>query len=168
MYSLEVDTVSNTEWSALLRQFDDATIYQTWSCGAVLWGADRLSHVVLRNGDEAVGIAQVATIQVPIFRGDTALLVLAASNAEGRSVMASYLLQWNIIGWLKMKGVRSYDLGGISPIHPEVNYFKAGIGGENVSHAGSFEQCANPLSSLFDRSLGILKYGRKRLPRKIS
>jgi len=345
MYSLEVDTVSNTEWSTLLQQFDDATIYQTWPCGAVLWGAGRLSHVVLRNGDEAAGIAQVAAIQTPVLRGgtalvfwgplwrrrggtenhrafarlveslrveyvgrrgmflrvipnemgsnenevretleragfswkgrfyrtyildispplvdlrkqlrqkwrnclnraekedltvrddtgnevyetfyaifqemqerkkiaeisidplqlreiqkslpeelktriflcekekrplagavisvigDTALLVLAASNAEGRSVMASYFLQWNIIVWLKMKGVRFYDLGGTSPIHPEVNYFKAGIGGENVSHAGSFEQCANPLSSLFDRSLGILKYGRKSLSRKIS
>ena len=74
MYSTEIDTVSRTEWSALLRQFDDATIYQTWSCGAVLWGADRLSHVVLRNGDEAAGIAQVATIQTPIFRGGTALV----------------------------------------------------------------------------------------------
>jgi len=345
MYSIEIDTVSKTEWAALLRQFDDATIYQTWSCGAVLWGEDRLSHVVLRNGDEAAGIAQVATIRTPIIRGgtalvfwgplwrrtgrpgdcrvfaqlveslqaeyvgrrgmflrvipnemgsnenevretleragfmgkerfyrtylldispplvdlrkqlrqkwrnclnraekeeltvlddtgtdvydtfhalfqemqerkniaelsidprqlrdiqkslpeelktriflcekekrplagavisvigDTALLLLAASNAEGRSVMASYLLQWNIIEWLKIKGVCSYDLGGISPVHPEVNYFKAGLGGENVAHAGSFEQCANPLSSLFDRSLGILKYGRKRLSRKIS
>jgi lipid II:glycine glycyltransferase (peptidoglycan interpeptide bridge formation enzyme) len=77
--------------------------------------------------------------------------------------MASYLLQWRIIEWLRMKGVQFYDLGGISPSHPWVNHFKAGLGGENIAHAGLFEQCSNPVSSLFDRSLGVLKHSRKRL-----
>jgi lipid II:glycine glycyltransferase (peptidoglycan interpeptide bridge formation enzyme) len=340
MYSIEIDTVSNTEWSRLLQQFDDATIYQTWSCGAVLWGKNRLSHIVLKEHDKVVGLAQVASIQLPFLRrgtalifwgpvwrrsghsgdyqlfshllkslrdeyvgrrgmllrvipnetgsdedkvrtilehvgfqwkgrfyrtykldltpsladlrkqlrqkwrnclnrsekenltiirntdmetydtfykiflemqglkqieeisldplrlreihrdlpeeikpqiflckkeenplagavvsviGDTAILLLAASNLEGRKVMASYLLQWRIIEWLRMKGMQSYDLGGISPSHPWVNHFKAGIGGENIPHAGIFEQCTNSVSSFFDMSLGILNHSRKHL-----
>jgi lipid II:glycine glycyltransferase (peptidoglycan interpeptide bridge formation enzyme) len=340
MYSMEIDTVSSAEWSSLLQQFDDATIYQTWSCGAVLWGENRLSHIVLKEHDEVIGLAQVASMQLPFLRrgtalvfwgpvwrrsgqpgdhqvfshlleslrdeyverrgmllriipnetgsdedkirtilenagfqwksrfyrtykldltpsladlreqlrqkwrnclnrsekenltiihntgmetydtfykiflemqgikqieeisldprrlreihrdlpegikthiflcekekiplagavvsviGDTAILLLAASNPEGRKVMASYVLQWRIIEWLHMKGVRFYDLGGISPSHPWVNHFKAGLGGENIVHAGLFEQCTNSVSSFFDMSLGILNQSRKRL-----
>jgi hypothetical protein len=343
MYSIETDTVSNAEWSALLQRFDDATIYQTWSCGVVLWGKDRLSHVVLRKDDEVAGLAQVSVIKTPFHRGgtamvfwgpvwrrsgqpgdhqvfshlaeslraeyierrgmllrvipnvmdrddedkvkaileqtgfqrkgrfystyrlnitlpvdylrkqlrqkwrnclnrsekenltiiqntdietfdtfykiflemqgrkqieeisldprhlyeihrdlpeelktriflckkeknplagavisvigDTAILLLAASNVEGRKLMASYHLQWNIIEWLRMKGVRSYDLGGISPSHPSVNHFKAGLGGENITHPGLFEHYTNPVSFFFDRSLGILNHSRKHLTR---
>jgi lipid II:glycine glycyltransferase (peptidoglycan interpeptide bridge formation enzyme) len=99
--------------------------------------------------------------------GETAILLLAASSVEGRRVMASYLLQWKIIDWLKIKGVRSYDLGGITPSTPWVNHFKAGLGGAAVSHLGLFEQCTNPASSLFDRSLGIMKNYRNRLGKAV-
>jgi hypothetical protein len=95
--------------------------------------------------------------------GDTAILLLAASNDRGRKVMASYLLQWRLIEWLQMKGFRFYDMGGVSPSHPQVNHFKAGLGGEAVSHSGLFEQCSNPASALFDRSLGIMKTFKNRL-----
>jgi lipid II:glycine glycyltransferase (peptidoglycan interpeptide bridge formation enzyme) len=340
MYSTEIDTIEEKDWSSLLKQFEDATVYQTWSCGAVLWGEENLSHAVLREGEEVVGIAQVALRNPPvisagtalifwgplwrrhgryrdikllsylteflrteyiekrglylrvipnelesvetevrpvlesagfswhgrfyktyilditptpdslrkqlrqkwrnclnraeqadliitegtslesydvfcgIFRemkerkqisgisldpghlrdiqrelpdflkaqiflcykgqnpvagavvsaiGDTAILLLAATNAGGRKVMASYFLQWKIIEWLKSMGIRSYDLGGHTPSAPQVNHFKAGLGGYEVSHSGMFEQCTNPRSLLFDRSLGLVKDYRKRL-----
>ena len=74
MYSIEIDSVKKADWSSLLQQFDDATIYHTWSCGEVLWGENTLSHVICREGDEVVGLAQVATIKPPFIRGGTALI----------------------------------------------------------------------------------------------
>ena len=38
-YTVKIDQISKDEWSELLPRFDDATIYQTWSYGAVRWGA---------------------------------------------------------------------------------------------------------------------------------
>lgn len=334
MYSLEIPTMQGPEWSALMQEFDDASIYQTWSCGAALWGAQRLSHLVLRCGEEVFGLAQVAAIQAPLFRagtalvfwgplwqrhgkprdteicavlmaalrdefvekrgmllriiphalglygtdvraaaetagfqwkgciyrtylldisqppgqirkhlrsnwrnhlkqaeqkrltvtrgtglerydifyglfaemqrqkqftessfdpvrlraiqqdlpdrlktqiflcsrdeepvagavvsaaGDTAILLLAASSREGRTLKASYFLQWKVIEWLQSQGVRFYDLGGTKHAIPGVNHFKEGLGGKDVCHAGLFELCRNTASSLFDRSLGIMR-----------
>jgi hypothetical protein len=334
MKSAEIHNFRSPEWSALLQGFDDATIYQTRSCGDALWEKADLSNLVLKDGDKVIGIAQVASIKAPFMRGgtalifwgplwrrrgekcdmrvfsalvealrdeyvvrrgmllriipnglgrdaddvrgshekagflwkgrfyrthlmdlapsadhlrrqlqqkwrnglnraekenlkvsdgtgierydtfyaifremrerkqfsdisidpgklrriqqdlpddlkaqiflcekagnplagavvsaigDTAILLLAASNAEGRKGMASYFLQWRIIEWLKAKNVRFYDLGGISPSHPSVNHFKAGLGGAEVDHPGLFELCTNPVSAVFDRSLGVLR-----------
>jgi lipid II:glycine glycyltransferase (peptidoglycan interpeptide bridge formation enzyme) len=64
-YSIEVDRITRAEWSALLHDFADASIYQTWSYGAVRWGEKNLSHLVLRQGREAVGMAQVALRKIP-------------------------------------------------------------------------------------------------------
>jgi hypothetical protein len=38
MLSLEINTLEHPGWSSLLQQFEDATIYQTWACGSVIWG----------------------------------------------------------------------------------------------------------------------------------
>jgi hypothetical protein len=332
--SVEIRRLGNAEWSALLRQFDDANIYQTHSCGKMLWGKAKPEHVIMNNGGEPVGIAQVASIRAPLFRGGTALvfwgplwkrkglpenicafsrlaealrseyverrgmllrvipnesggntteirshlekagflykggfyrtylldlslsadqlrkqlrqkwrnclnrsekedlavingtdidsydafsdifrdmwmrkkitdipidpvklrlilqdlpddlklriflcrkggkplagavisaigntavLLSAASNEEGRKVMASYFLEWKIVEWLRDRGIGTYDFGGISPAHPSVNHFKEGLGGEEVGHAGLFELCTNRISSVFDKTLGIMR-----------
>lgn len=73
-FSATVDEVSQPEWDQLLPLFRDATIYQTWSYGAVRWGERSLSHVVLREGDAAVGLAQVAIRHVPMLRCGIAYL----------------------------------------------------------------------------------------------
>ena len=58
-YQVEVDTVTESEWSSLLDQFDDANIYQTWAYGAVRWHEKNLSHLLLRQGGQIVAIAQL-------------------------------------------------------------------------------------------------------------
>jgi lipid II:glycine glycyltransferase (peptidoglycan interpeptide bridge formation enzyme) len=63
-YQVLVDQTGKAEWSALLQQFADASIYQTWSYGAVRWGEKNLSHVVLRRGAEVVAMAQAAVRKV--------------------------------------------------------------------------------------------------------
>lgn len=47
----------------MLELFNDGNIYQTWSYGAVHWGATQLSHLVLKCNREVVAIAQLRIIR---------------------------------------------------------------------------------------------------------
>jgi hypothetical protein len=58
-YHIEIDNVNKEMWSDLLIKFDDASIYQTWQYGKVLYGDKNLSHIILFKNDEVVSIAQV-------------------------------------------------------------------------------------------------------------
>jgi len=58
-FQIEVDTIQRAEWDRLITRFDDASINQTWSFGAVHWGTERLSHLVLKTNDNVVGCCQV-------------------------------------------------------------------------------------------------------------
>ena len=64
-HTVEIDTVNPAQWSGLLCQFDDATIYQTWSYGAIHWGREQLEHVVLRRDGEVVGLTQLRLVRLP-------------------------------------------------------------------------------------------------------
>lgn len=63
----EVDRITEPGWNSLLDEFDDASIYQTWAYGAVSWGENHLSHLVLRRGGVPVALAQVRIVRVPIL-----------------------------------------------------------------------------------------------------
>jgi lipid II:glycine glycyltransferase (peptidoglycan interpeptide bridge formation enzyme) len=73
-YTVEVDHVTKEEWSELLQSFEDANIYQTWSYGAVRWGEDHLSHLVLKKDEKATSLAQLRIIKLPIIRAGIAYL----------------------------------------------------------------------------------------------
>jgi len=60
---VEVDRTTPAEWSQALDLFDDANLYQTWSYGAVRWGAKNLSHLVLKRGGEVLGMAQLRIVR---------------------------------------------------------------------------------------------------------
>jgi len=60
---IEVDRVTESEWSQLTERFADANIYQTWSYGAARWGVRSLSHLVLKRDGEAEGLAQLRIVR---------------------------------------------------------------------------------------------------------
>jgi hypothetical protein len=62
-FHAEVDSVTEAEWSALLEEFDDANIYQTWAYGAVRWQEKNLSHLILKHGSAVLGMAQLRIIR---------------------------------------------------------------------------------------------------------
>lgn len=66
-YVTNVEKVGKEEWSDLLQHFDDSSIFQTWSYGAVRWGLDNLSHLVLKKGGETVAAAQVRIVAFPLI-----------------------------------------------------------------------------------------------------
>jgi hypothetical protein len=71
-FHVEVDTVNKVQWSDLLMQFDDTTIYQSWSYASVLYGKNNLSHLVLKNNDNIIAIAQIGIRYFPLLGTATA------------------------------------------------------------------------------------------------
>jgi hypothetical protein len=67
-YSVEVDQVSKDDWHRSLKEFADASFYQTWSFGAIHSGERTLSHVLLRCGDRLAAIAQTRLYAIPRTR----------------------------------------------------------------------------------------------------
>jgi lipid II:glycine glycyltransferase (peptidoglycan interpeptide bridge formation enzyme) len=61
-----IDETSEAEWSDLLPTFDDATLYQTWSYGAVRWGERNCSRLVLRQDETAVAMALSTVRRLPL------------------------------------------------------------------------------------------------------
>lgn len=64
-FQIEIDKIDRNGWDQLIAQFDDASIYQTWS-----WGVSkrrRVSHIVLREGDEILGCCQIRLLQLPFY-----------------------------------------------------------------------------------------------------
>lgn len=64
-YQVEIDNVDKNLWSELLTKFNDASIYQTWSYGAVLYGEKNLSHFILKKDSDVIAIAQVGIRKIP-------------------------------------------------------------------------------------------------------
>lgn len=73
-YSARLGSADRAEWEKLLRQFDDATIYQTWSYGAVRWGEPNLSHLILEKEGIIVGLAQATIRRLPWLKAGFAYI----------------------------------------------------------------------------------------------
>jgi len=73
-YTTEVEKVTEQEWSELCGRFVDANIYQTWAYGSIRWGEKNLSHIVLRDGNDPVGIAQLRIVRPKGIRAGIAYL----------------------------------------------------------------------------------------------
>jgi lipid II:glycine glycyltransferase (peptidoglycan interpeptide bridge formation enzyme) len=79
--------------------------------------------------------------------GNTGIYLLGASNEVGMQTKASYLLQWEMIKWLKQRGCQRYDLGGINKDdNPGGYHFKSGITDQEVLGMGTFESYNDSLS----------------------
>jgi peptidoglycan pentaglycine glycine transferase (the first glycine) len=71
-FSSEADTVDEQQWCQILRGFDDANIYQTWSYGAVTGGRRNLSHLILRERGDIIAVAQARIAKLPFINAGIA------------------------------------------------------------------------------------------------
>jgi len=62
-WQVEIDRMTDTEWSHLIELFDDANLYQTAAYGGVRWGARNLSRIVLRRDGEIRAAAQLRIVR---------------------------------------------------------------------------------------------------------
>lgn len=66
-YSVEIDGIRRNEWDHSIRDFEDMSVYQTWSWGKVSFGEKRLSHLVVRRDGQPVSMTQVRISTVPFL-----------------------------------------------------------------------------------------------------
>lgn len=80
--------------------------------------------------------------------GGSAIYLLGATGDAGLSAKGAYLLHWTLITWLKERGVRYYDLGGIDPMrNPGVFHFKKGFSGRDVTQIAPVSASGSRISS---------------------
>jgi hypothetical protein len=72
--TVQIDQTTEAEWNRLLPEFADASLYQTWAYGAVSWGERNLSHLLLKQDDQVVGMAQFRIVRVPLLSSGIAYL----------------------------------------------------------------------------------------------
>lgn len=93
--------------------------------------------------------------------GDTGVYLYGATNETGLKSKGSYLIQWEIIKFLKQKGLIYYNLNGINPVrNPGTYRFKNGMShknGEQLRFLGNFE-CYPDLYREFIMKLIIFIY----------
>jgi lipid II:glycine glycyltransferase (peptidoglycan interpeptide bridge formation enzyme) len=81
------------------------------------------------------------------FIGSNSWYKDGASAGIKRNLQAPYLLQWEIIKWLKSRGIKHYDLVGVPPRdqregnHPfqGLYQFKSGFGGDDIQFIGTYD-----------------------------
>jgi lipid II:glycine glycyltransferase (peptidoglycan interpeptide bridge formation enzyme) len=99
---------------------------------------------VLICREEGMAVAGV----VASAMGDSAIYLLGATSDAGLNAKGAYFLQWTLISWLKGRGVKSYDLGGIDPVgNPGVYHFKKGFSGADVFQIEPFAASNSAVSS---------------------
>jgi lipid II:glycine glycyltransferase (peptidoglycan interpeptide bridge formation enzyme) len=74
-YSAEADRIGRETWHDLMLGFDDASFFQTWSYGAISWGENALSHLLLRKNGKAVAIAQLRIARIPLIGTGVAYVI---------------------------------------------------------------------------------------------
>jgi lipid II:glycine glycyltransferase (peptidoglycan interpeptide bridge formation enzyme)/peptidoglycan/xylan/chitin deacetylase (PgdA/CDA1 family) len=105
---------------------------------------------ILICADKGVPVAGL----VASAMGDSAIYLLGATSDDGLNSKGAYLLQWTLISWLKERGVKSYDVGGIDPEgNPGVYHFKRGLSGVDVCQINPLAASNSAVSS------GIVKAG---------
>jgi lipid II:glycine glycyltransferase (peptidoglycan interpeptide bridge formation enzyme) len=87
--------------------------------------------------------------------GKTGIYLLGGTSKKGLELSSSYLLQWEVIKWMKAHGINNYDLGGIDKEeNPGVYTFKSGMGGDEISYLSGFESSVDGISKLILKVAG--------------
>jgi len=71
-YSAVINELDEKQWCEILKNFDDANIYQTWSYGEVTAGRGGMSHLALRRLGMVVAVAQARIVKVPMLQAGIA------------------------------------------------------------------------------------------------
>ncbi len=97
--------------------------------------------------------------------GDRAIYVLGATNERARELKAAYFLHWQVMMWLKERGARWYDLGGVDPqANPGGFHFKSGFGGTEVRQLPTHTASDGALGDVILKGVAWLRSRRTSVP----
>jgi lipid II:glycine glycyltransferase (peptidoglycan interpeptide bridge formation enzyme) len=107
------------------------------------------------------------------FAGNRALYKDGGSRRDTGNLQAPYLLQWEIIRWLKSNGIKEYDLHGVPPFgEPNSDssldslvQFKTGFNPDATQYIGTYDL---PIKlSAYDRWLKFGERWAERYERRV-
>lgn len=91
-------------------------------------------------GAEDKNTKRIIAIRGIILSNKKSYDIFAASNNEGRKLLASHILLYSLIKESINRGCKEYDLSNIDPINSMGVYnFKKGTGGKIIQTLGEFE-----------------------------
>jgi len=109
-WQVDVDRCTLAEWADMLDLFADASIYQTHAYGAVRWGEENLSRIVLRRDGDVVAMAQLRILRParlpfgiaylrwgPLFRRNGASLDGEAVSRMGAALEQEYVVRRKLL-----------------------------------------------------------------------
>lgn len=104
-----------------------------------------------------------------IFYGEEADYHYGASTLDGRKYPGAYAVQWEAIKMAKKRGMKKYNLWGVSPEEDKnhrfygVSVFKRGFGGKDVEYLHARDLVINPFSYKINQAIEIARKIRRRL-----
>ena len=88
---------------------------------------------------------EIIAVALVVYYQGTVTYLHGGSDYDHRSLMAPYLLHWQILQDAQAQKNTYYDWFGLSERWPGVTKFKLGFGGEVVTRPGTFEHPLRPL-----------------------
>jgi len=106
---------------------------------------------------------------IAIFYDTQAIYYYGASDTKQRHTMATYGLQWHVIGEARKAGMRTYDFLGIAPPNSADNHpwrgvtdFKQKFGGHIYHYPGTFHYSLAPIRYFLLHTLKKARYELKK------
>lgn len=104
-----------------------------------------------------------------IFYGKEAAYHYGASTLLGRKYPGAYLIQWEAFKEAKKRGMRRYNLWGVSP-EADLNHrfygvsvFKRGFGGEDVEYSHARDLIINPIAYKLNWAIETIRKKSRRV-----
>lgn len=150
-YGIEVFTVKPQEGLKVFLQLYNKTLERNNFEGKNKDYFERLIYVLSSQADLgefffAKHNNSILSSALVIYYGDIATFLFGASSGSSREMMSPYLLHFEIIKKSKQRGLKWYDLYGISPeekdtSHPWFGFtaFKRKLGGEQINYIGAYD-----------------------------
>ena len=104
-----------------------------------------------------------------IFYGQEADYHYGASTLDGRKYPGAYLIQWEAIKMAKKRGLRRYNLWGVSPQGDTnhrffgVSVFKRGFGGEDFEYLHARDLIINPIKYKLNWAIETIRKKSRRV-----
>jgi hypothetical protein len=130
-----------------------------------LFSRKKLESLVEHGGSKFIFLqcedraGNLVALRGALMIGNRACDYIAATNSDGRRLLASYALLWDLLQRCRDIGITHYDLGGIDPQeNPGVYAFKRQTGAREVELLGEWDWASSP----FMRWLGNWAIGKRQ------
>lgn len=116
---IEIDKEDRNSWEKLIAQFDDASLYQSWAYGAPDKAKGRVSHIVIKEGEESLGCCQITIKKLPLYKAGIANIKWGPLCLKNGKAYNPEILTQLLLGIKEEYAIKRGYLLRISPLATE-------------------------------------------------